>query len=195
MSSSTTSCAGNMAKASNYVYYANGNAASKEFLLEDVIGDPAIYPSEETVTRSLHGVAGKRPRAAVAQPGLDRGQVRSVSNPDPGRSAPGFFLSDEGGSMAMPSGSIRRSFAPWEDPGAKPYISFQERDQALRRLHRRRQSFLDIYEREFFALLGPSGCGKTTLMRMLAGFEDADRGRSLLDGQDAEGRCRRTSGR
>jgi putrescine transport system substrate-binding protein len=40
-----------MAKASNYVYYANGNAASKEFLEEDVIGDPAIYPDEETITR------------------------------------------------------------------------------------------------------------------------------------------------
>ncbi|WP_421853907.1 polyamine ABC transporter substrate-binding protein [Oricola sp.] len=40
-----------MAKASNYVYYANGNAASKPMLEEDVIGDPAIYPSEETVAR------------------------------------------------------------------------------------------------------------------------------------------------
>jgi putrescine transport system substrate-binding protein len=40
-----------MAKASNYVYYANGNAASKPMLAEDVIGDPAIYPSEETVQR------------------------------------------------------------------------------------------------------------------------------------------------
>jgi putrescine transport system substrate-binding protein len=40
-----------MAKASNYVYYANGNAASKEFLEEAVIGDPAIYPSEDTVAR------------------------------------------------------------------------------------------------------------------------------------------------
>ena len=39
----------NMAQASNYVYYANGNEASKEFLLEDVIGDPAIYPDEATV--------------------------------------------------------------------------------------------------------------------------------------------------
>ena len=39
----------NMAAASNYVYYANGNAASKEFLLEDVIGDPAIYPDEATL--------------------------------------------------------------------------------------------------------------------------------------------------
>ncbi|MEZ5674171.1 MAG: polyamine ABC transporter substrate-binding protein [Thalassovita sp.] len=35
----------NMAAASNYVYYANGNKASQEFLVEDVIGDPAIYPS------------------------------------------------------------------------------------------------------------------------------------------------------
>ncbi|MEL6808989.1 MAG: polyamine ABC transporter substrate-binding protein [Pseudomonadota bacterium] len=39
----------NMAQASNYVYYANGNAASKEFLVEDVIGDPAIYPDEATL--------------------------------------------------------------------------------------------------------------------------------------------------
>ena len=39
----------NMAAASNYVYYANGNAASKEFLVEDVIGDPAIYPDEATL--------------------------------------------------------------------------------------------------------------------------------------------------
>ncbi|MDJ0827734.1 MAG: polyamine ABC transporter substrate-binding protein [Rhodobacter sp.] len=36
----------NMAAASNYVYYANGNLASQEFLEEDVIGDPAIYPTE-----------------------------------------------------------------------------------------------------------------------------------------------------
>lgn len=34
----------NMAAASNYVYYANGNKASQEFLVEDVIGDTAIYP-------------------------------------------------------------------------------------------------------------------------------------------------------
>ncbi|PWW01364.1 spermidine/putrescine-binding protein [Hoeflea marina] len=39
------------AKASNYVYYANGNLASKEFLNEDVIGDAAIYPDEATFGR------------------------------------------------------------------------------------------------------------------------------------------------
>ncbi|MCG7573059.1 polyamine ABC transporter substrate-binding protein [Phaeobacter sp. CNT1-3] len=40
----------NMAAASNYVYYANGNIASQEHLVEDVIGDPAIYPDEETMS-------------------------------------------------------------------------------------------------------------------------------------------------
>jgi len=39
----------NMADASNYVYYANGNKASQEFLVEDVIGDLAIYPDEATL--------------------------------------------------------------------------------------------------------------------------------------------------
>ena len=39
----------NMAAASNYVYYANGNKASQEFLIEDVIGDPAIYPDAATL--------------------------------------------------------------------------------------------------------------------------------------------------
>ena len=39
----------NMAQASNYVYYANGNVASQEFLVEDVIGDVAIYPDEATL--------------------------------------------------------------------------------------------------------------------------------------------------
>ena len=42
----------NMASASNYVYYANGNKASQEFLEEDVIGDPAIYPTEEAMNRT-----------------------------------------------------------------------------------------------------------------------------------------------
>ncbi|MEO0427913.1 MAG: polyamine ABC transporter substrate-binding protein [Pseudomonadota bacterium] len=45
-----------IAKASNYVYYANGNAASKEFLVEDVIGDPAIYPPEETIANTWTAV-------------------------------------------------------------------------------------------------------------------------------------------
>ena len=39
----------NMAAASNYVYFANGNKASQPLLEDDVIGDPAIYPDETTL--------------------------------------------------------------------------------------------------------------------------------------------------
>lgn len=39
----------NMAAASNYVNYANGNKASQEFLTKDVAEDPAIYPTPESL--------------------------------------------------------------------------------------------------------------------------------------------------
>jgi len=38
-----------IAKASNYVYYANGNKASQPLLEEDIIQDPAIYPTPEVL--------------------------------------------------------------------------------------------------------------------------------------------------
>jgi putrescine transport system substrate-binding protein len=40
-----------MAKASNYVYYANGNLASQALLDEEVIGDPAIYPDKAALAK------------------------------------------------------------------------------------------------------------------------------------------------
>jgi putrescine transport system substrate-binding protein len=39
----------NIALASNYVYYANGNLGSQKYLSKDVIDDPAIYPPEATM--------------------------------------------------------------------------------------------------------------------------------------------------
>jgi len=50
-----------MAKASNYVYYANGNLASQELLNEDVIGDGAIYPDEATLA-NLYSVTAYEPK-------------------------------------------------------------------------------------------------------------------------------------
>jgi putrescine transport system substrate-binding protein len=46
------------AKASNYVYYANGNSASKPMLNADVIGDTAIYPDDATLNK-LYTVSAK----------------------------------------------------------------------------------------------------------------------------------------
>ncbi|WP_375258578.1 polyamine ABC transporter substrate-binding protein [Citreimonas sp.] len=51
----------NMAQATNYVYFANGNEASQEFLNEDVIGDTAIYPSAEAL-ENLYTVTPFPPR-------------------------------------------------------------------------------------------------------------------------------------
>ena len=45
---------------------------------------------------------------------------------------------------------------------------------------------LDIEPGEIFALLGPSGSGKTTMLRLLAGFEQLDRGRLLIAGEAVE---------
>ena len=46
---------------------------------------------------------------------------------------------------------------------------------------------LEINEKEFVTLLGPSGCGKTTTLRIMGGFEEANGGTVLFDGQDISG--------
>jgi len=46
---------------------------------------------------------------------------------------------------------------------------------------------LDVPTGSLVALLGPSGCGKTTLLRLVAGFEQADAGTVVVGGQLVEG--------
>ncbi len=84
-------------------------------------------------------------------------------------------------------GNIRRSFAPWTDPAAKPYIAIENVTKIFGDFTAVDDLSLNIYQREFFALLGASGCGKSTLLRMLAGFENPTKGRIMLDGQDMAG--------
>jgi len=39
------------AKASNYIFYANGNKASQAFIEKDILNDPAIFPDEATLAK------------------------------------------------------------------------------------------------------------------------------------------------
>jgi len=46
---------------------------------------------------------------------------------------------------------------------------------------------LELPQGKFVCLLGPSGCGKTTLLRLIAGLEEATSGRITLDGRELTG--------
>src|SRR5262245_10848627 len=43
---------------------------------------------------------------------------------------------------------------------------------------------LEITDGEFIVLVGPSGCGKTSLLRLIAGLEEASAGRILIGDRD-----------
>ena len=46
---------------------------------------------------------------------------------------------------------------------------------------------LEVARGSFFSILGPSGCGKTTLLRMIAGFLEADSGEIQIGGKPMNG--------
>jgi putrescine transport system ATP-binding protein len=78
----------------------------------------------------------------------------------------------------------KRDFAPWADRTLQPLLRIEGLSKSFGAFAAVDHLSLDIYQGEFFALLGPSGCGKTTLLRLVAGFEQASSGRILLDGVD-----------
>ena len=41
----------------------------------------------------------------------------------------------------------------------------------------------EVNEGEFVSLVGPSGCGKTTTLTIIAGFQTADSGQVLVNGE------------
>ncbi|MEM6762738.1 MAG: ABC transporter ATP-binding protein [Pseudomonadota bacterium] len=72
---------------------------------------------------------------------------------------------------------------PWQDPASEPLIRFDRVRKSYGGVVAVDDLSLDVFPREFFALLGPSGCGKTTLMRLLAGFETPSAGDIILGGE------------
>ncbi len=85
------------------------------------------------------------------------------------------------------SANTKSRLDPWEDPSASPYVRIAGVTKRFGEFVAVDDVSLDIYRKEFFALLGASGCGKTTLLRMLAGFEQPSAGRIWIDGQDMTG--------
>lgn len=64
-------------------------------------------------------------------------------------------------------------------------IQIKNINKSFGNFHALKDISLDFPEGKLIALLGPSGCGKTTLLRILAGLENADQGQIFLDGQEA----------
>jgi putative spermidine/putrescine transport system ATP-binding protein len=63
-------------------------------------------------------------------------------------------------------------------------IELREASRAFGQVVALERVSLTVAPGEFFALLGPSGSGKTTCLRLIAGFDQPDSGRVLLEGED-----------
>ena len=83
-----------------------------------------------------------------------------------------------------PTAAAVAAVEPWRDPAAQPFVRIEGVTKTFGKVYACDDVSLDIYRGEFFALLGGSGSGKSTLLRILAGLEQPDRGRILIDGVD-----------
>jgi len=63
-------------------------------------------------------------------------------------------------------------------------ITIQNLNKHFGSFHALKNINLNVPTGKLVSLLGPSGCGKTTLLRIIAGLENADGGNILFDGQD-----------
>jgi putative spermidine/putrescine transport system ATP-binding protein len=74
--------------------------------------------------------------------------------------------------------------APGSAGGAGVAVQLLDMHRAYGPVHALDGLTLEMAPGELVALLGPSGCGKTTALRALAGLDDPDSGRIVVDGKD-----------
>ena len=99
-----------IAKASNYVNYANGNLASQQFINKEVLEDTSIFPDEATLKRLFV----KKSYDAKTQRVVTRIWTKVVTGqkkkaPRPGASRARFSFRDYGGALAEPRAVNRGS--------------------------------------------------------------------------------------
>jgi NitT/TauT family transport system ATP-binding protein len=66
-------------------------------------------------------------------------------------------------------------------------LAIRNLDKSFDALEALRGISLEVERGGFISLVGPSGCGKTTLLRIVAGLEDASAGDVLIDGKAVRG--------
>ena len=74
-----------------------------------------------------------------------------------------------------PRGDSRARVEPWQDPNAKPFIQIQNVTKQFGDVYAVDNVSLDIYQREFFALLGPVGLRQDHAAADAGRVRDADR--------------------
>ena len=70
-----------------------------------------------------------------------------------------------------------------EQSGVGPLLAIRNVAKSFAKTAVLRDISLQIAEGEFLTILGESGSGKTTLLRIIAGFESADSGEILMEGE------------
>src|ERR1700691_2687148 len=78
---------------------------------------------------------------------------------------------------------IEPTLACSPNSGAQPLLSIRNVAKSFGKNPVLRDISLQIAEGEFLTILGESGSGKTTLLRIVAGFESADSGEILMEGE------------
>src|SRR6478672_33333 len=86
--------------------------------------------------------------------------------------------------LASDSGQLHVSWAPDREKKSGVAASVRGLSKRFKKARVLEDISFDVAEGESLVLLGASGSGKTTILRIIAGLEQADNGRVILHGKD-----------